>query len=228
MRAGDILPAPGRQAVANFFRARYPRRVTLTAVPPRTFGVLALQGDFSAHRRALRDLGVATREVRRVAELDGLAGLVIPGGESTALLRLMEDEPWFEALRGFHDRGGVLFGTCAGAILLARAVSPAQPSLGLLDVGVARNGYGRQVDSFEATVQAPALGGPLPAVFIRAPRIVSVGRPVEVLARLGDEPVLVRQGRVLAATFHPELTGSCAVHQHAVSLASLPAARGAA
>jgi 5'-phosphate synthase pdxT subunit len=200
----------------------------VTASAARTFGVLALQGDYAAHQRALRELGVGAREVRRVAELEGLAGLVIPGGESTALLRLMEDEPWFEALHAFHDRGGVLFGTCAGAILLARAVSPAQPSLGLLDVGVARNGYGRQVDSFEATLSAPALGGPLPAVFIRAPRFVSLAQPVEVLARLGDEPVLVRQGRVLAATFHPELTRSLAVHELAVRSAALPAARGAA
>jgi 5'-phosphate synthase pdxT subunit len=184
------------------------------------FGVLALQGDYAAHAEALRAAGAATREVRRVAELSGLAGLVIPGGESTALLRLMEDEPWFEALRSFHVGGGVLFGTCAGAILLAREVRPAQPSLGLLDVTVLRNAYGRQLDSFEAAVEAPALGGSMPAVFIRAPRIASIGAGVEVLATLGDQPVLVRQGRVLAATFHPELTPSRATHALAVSLAA--------
>jgi 5'-phosphate synthase pdxT subunit len=183
------------------------------------FGVLALQGDYAAHEAALRAAGATTREVRRVAELLGLAGLVIPGGESTALLRLMEDEPWFEALRSFHAGGGVLFGTCAGAILLVREVRPAQPSLGLLDATVARNAYGRQLDSFEATVQAPSLGGSMPAVFIRAPRIESLGPGVEVLATLRGEPVLVRQGLVLAATFHPELTGSRAAHALAVSLA---------
>lgn len=189
-----------------------------------TFGVLALQGDYAAHAQALRAAGALTREVRRVAELRGLMGLVIPGGESTALLRLMEDEPWFEALRSFHAGGGVLFGTCAGAILLAREVQPAQPSLGLLDATVLRNAYGRQVDSFEATVDAPSLGGSLPAVFIRAPRIASTGPGVEVLASLGAEPVLVQEGRVLAATFHPELTDSGAAHALAVKLAATPAA----
>jgi 5'-phosphate synthase pdxT subunit len=188
------------------------------------FGVLALQGDYAAHTAALRAAGTATREVRRVAELRGLAGLVIPGGESTALLRLMEDEPWFEALRSFHATGGVLFGTCAGAILLASEVRPSQPSLGLLDVTMLRNAYGRQVDSFEGVVSAPALGGSLPAVFIRAPRIVAAGPGVEVLASLAGEPVMVRQGRVLAATFHPELTPSAAVHRHAVAIARTAAA----
>ena len=185
----------------------------------RPFGVLALQGDFAAHLRALRDAGGSVREVRRVAELTGLAGLVIPGGESTALLRLMEGEPWFEALRLFHEKGGVLFGTCAGAILLAREVRPAQKSLGLLDVTVVRNAYGRQVDSFETRVDAPALGGRLSAVFIRAPRFDRLGAEVEVLATHGDEPVLLQQGRVLAATFHPELTYSRAVHTYALRLA---------
>ncbi|HEY5908246.1 MAG TPA: pyridoxal 5'-phosphate synthase glutaminase subunit PdxT, partial [Vicinamibacteria bacterium] len=125
------------------------------------FGVLALQGDFAAHAQALREVDALPREVRRVAELEGLRGLVIPGGESTALLRLMADGPegpgaWFSALRDFHARGGVLFGTCAGAILLAREVRPSQPSLGLLDAGVWRNAYGRQVDSFATEVDAPS------------------------------------------------------------------------
>jgi 5'-phosphate synthase pdxT subunit len=185
----------------------------------RPFGVLALQGDFAAHVLALRDTGAAAREVRHVGELSGLAGLVIPGGESTALLRLMEDEPWFDALRRFHEGGGVLFGTCAGAILLAREVRPAQKSLGLLDVVVTRNAYGRQVDSFETRVDAPSLGGRLSAVFIRAPRFDLLGADVEVLATHGDEPVLVQQGRLLAASFHPELTYSRAVHLHALRLA---------
>lgn len=189
----------------------------MRAVP--AFGILALQGDFAAHAVALHDLGLEAREVRRTADLTGLDGLVMPGGESTTLLRLMADEPWFPALHRFHAEGGVLFGTCAGAILLAREVRPPQPSLNLLDVAVERNAYGRQVDSFEAEVLAPALGGPLDALFIRAPRIASVGAGVTVLARLEGEPVAVQQGRVVAATFHPELTRSRAFFRHVVELA---------
>jgi 5'-phosphate synthase pdxT subunit len=185
----------------------------------RPFGVLALQGDFAAHRQALLEIGAEVREVRRVAELSGLAGLVIPGGESTALLKLMEREPWFEALRRFHDGGGVVLGTCAGAILLARDVRPKQPSLRLLDAAVHRNAYGRQNDSFAAAVDAPSLGGSIDALFIRAPRFERLGPDVEILAHLGDEPVLLRHGRVLAATFHPELTRSRRVHEHALRLA---------
>jgi 5'-phosphate synthase pdxT subunit len=178
-------------------------------------GVLALQGDFAAHAALLRDLGAEPREVRRVAELAGLDGLVIPGGESTALLRLMEDEPWFDALRAFHREGGALFGTCAGAILLAREVTGSvQPSLGLLDIAVERNAWGRQAHSFETALEAPGLGEPLAAAFIRAPRIRSVGPGVRVLARYRGEPVLVAGDRVLAATFHPEITGEARVHAH--------------
>jgi 5'-phosphate synthase pdxT subunit len=178
-------------------------------------GVLALQGDFAAHAAALRRLGEPVREVRRPADLAGLRALVLPGGESTALLRLMlgDGERWFDALRAFHEGGGALLGTCAGAILLARDVDPAQPSLGLLDAAVSRNAYGRQVDSFEARLEAPALADGLSGVFIRAPRITTVGPSVEVIARLAGEPVLVRQGRVLAATFHPEITGDDRVHR---------------
>ena len=157
----------------------------------RPFGVLALQGDFAAHAAAFRDLGVPVREVRRVAELEGLSGLMIPGGESTTLLNLMRDEPWFEAMRRFHDEGGVLAGTCAGAILLARDVRPRQRSLALLDAVIERNAFGRQVDSFEASVEAPALGGPIDAVFIRAPRFRALYPGVEVLGRYRGEPVLV-------------------------------------
>lgn len=185
----------------------------------RAFGVLALQGDFDAHLTALREAGGSPREVRRVAELAGLAGLVIPGGESTALLRLMESEPWFEAIPRFHAGGGVLFGTCAGAILLAHEVRPQQKCLGLLEATVVRNAYGRQVDSFATEVEAPSLGGRLPAVFIRAPRFDHLGPEVDVLATHGDEPVLLQQGRVLAATFHPELTSSRVLHAYALRLA---------
>ena len=187
----------------------------------RPVGVLALQGDFAAHAAALGRAGARVREVRRVAELAGLAGLVLPGGESTTLLKLMADEPWPEALRAFHAEGGALFGTCAGAILLAREVSnPPQPSLGLLDAKVVRNAYGRQVDSFEAEIEAPGLGAPVRGVFIRAPRFADLGPAVEVLARLRGEPVLVRQGRVLAATFHTELSADAGLHRHFVDLAS--------
>jgi 5'-phosphate synthase pdxT subunit len=183
------------------------------------FGVLALQGGYAAHAAAFRDLGVETAEVRRVGELDGLAGLMIPGGESTTLINLMRDEPWFESLERFHATGGVVAGTCAGAILLAREVRPRQPSLGLLDAVVERNAFGRQVDSFQARVEAPALGGTIDGVFIRAPRFRALFPEVEVLARYDGEPVVVRQGRVVAATFHPELTASRELHRYVVSLA---------
>jgi len=185
----------------------------------RTFGVLALQGDFAAHVAALRAASAEAREVRRVRDLDGLSGLVIPGGESTALLRLMDDEPWFDALRRFHATGGSLLGTCAGAILLARRVVPEQRSLGLLDAVVERNAHGRQIDSFETRLAADGHVGPMEAVFIRAPRIRSVGPAVETLACFDGEPVLVRQGRILAATFHPELTDSSGLHRLFVGLA---------
>lgn len=183
------------------------------------FGVLALQGGFSAHVAAFAELGIESREVRRVGQLAGLGGLMIPGGESTALLNLMRDEPWFEALVAFHAAGGVLAGTCAGAILLAREVRPPQPSLGLLDAVVERNAWGRQLDSFEAQVEAPALGGVLEAVFIRAPRVRALSPEVVVLARYAGEPVLLRQGRLVAATFHPELTRSRALHRYVAGLA---------
>jgi 5'-phosphate synthase pdxT subunit len=181
-------------------------------------GLLALQGDFAAHGAALRRAGIVAREVRRPEELDPLGGLVIPGGESTTLLNLMQDGPWFESLREFAARGGALLGTCAGAILLARHVEPAQPSLGLVDVTVRRNAYGRQVDSFESAVDVEGLKQPLHGVFIRAPRFVAVGPEARVLARLRGEPVLVRQGRILAGTFHPELTEDLWLHRRFVEL----------
>jgi 5'-phosphate synthase pdxT subunit len=189
-------------------------------------GVLALQGGFEAHRHALARAGAGAREVRRTAQLADLRGLVVPGGESTTLLTLMADEPWFDALAAFHRQGGSLFGTCAGAILLAREVRrPAQPSLGLLDAVAERNAYGRQVDSFETLLDAPALGGLVPGVFIRAPRLLELGPRVEVLASRQGEPVLVREDRVWAATFHPELTGDPRIHRAFVdSLARVRAA----
>jgi 5'-phosphate synthase pdxT subunit len=183
-------------------------------------GVLALQGDFAAHAAVLSALGASVREVRRPRDMAGLCGLVLPGGESTALLKLMDGAPWPAAIAELHDGGGALFGTCAGAILLARSVVPAQASLALLDVEVERNAYGRQVDSFEAVVEAAAPYGPLRGTFIRAPRFRAVGSAVEVAGTLRGEPVLVRQGRVLAAAFHPELEGPNGVHRVFLRLAA--------
>ncbi len=183
-------------------------------------GVLALQGDFHAHATALRS---AAREggsspevviVRRCAQVLGLDGIVIPGGESTTLLNLMEDEPWFGTLREFHRSGGTLLGTCAGAILVSsRVFGPEQESLGLLDADIERNGYGRQVDSFEAEIPVKLEGGAMTAVFIRAPRFRRLGGGVQVLGSWNGEPVLVREGRVIACTFHPELTGDLRLHR---------------
>jgi 5'-phosphate synthase pdxT subunit len=179
-----------------------------------SYGVLALQGDFAAHIGALQALDVPAREVRRVRDLAGLSGLVLPGGESTALLNLMGDEPWLAALREFHGQGGKLFGTCAGAILLAReVVGPRQPSLGLLDATIERNGYGRQADSFETALEVPALGERVRGVFIRAPRFRALAASVEILASVEGEPVLVRAPGLLAATFHPEIAGDSRLHR---------------
>jgi pyridoxal 5'-phosphate synthase pdxT subunit len=182
-------------------------------------GVLALQGDFAMHVRALArcGAGVEVVEVRKPEQLEGLDGLVMPGGESTTLLKLMEAWGFVPALEKFHAGGKPIFGTCAGLILLAREVtSPAQFSLGLIDVGVERNAYGRQRESFEAAGTAQLDGRPAPVemVFIRAPRIRRVGDGVQTLARHGDEAVMARQGTILVATFHPELTDDPTVHQY--------------
>jgi 5'-phosphate synthase pdxT subunit len=179
-------------------------------------GVLALQGDFALHAAALRRAGVEAAEVRSPGALEDVDGLVLPGGESTTLLHLMAAAGFEPALRAFHARGRPLFGTCAGLILLAREVeNPRQPSLGLIDVTVERNSYGRQRESFEAAAPAGLEGPrPIPMVFIRAPRIRRVGPGVEVLLRHAGDPVLARQGRVLVAAFHPELTDDLTVHRY--------------
>lgn len=180
-------------------------------------GVLALQGDFALHRQALAKCGVETVEVRKPEELEDLDGLVIPGGESTTLLKLMDAWGFVPALEKFHAADTPIFGTCAGLILLARDVeSPRQFSLGFIDVGVERNAYGRQRESF-ATPGTVNLGGtpaPLEMVFIRAPRIRRLGPAVDTLATHGGEAVMAREGNVLVATFHPELTDDPAVHQY--------------
>jgi len=178
-------------------------------------GVLALQGDFALHRKALDRIGVASVEVRMPGQLDEVAGLIIPGGESTTLLKLLDAWEFVPALEKFHGAGKPIFGTCAGLILLAREVtSPAQYSLGFIDVTAERNGYGRQKESFE-TVGMGDLGEgdvPLKMVFIRAPRIRRLGAGVAALAHHQDECVMARQGSVLVAAFHPELTGESTVH----------------
>jgi 5'-phosphate synthase pdxT subunit len=175
--------------------------------------VLALQGDFEAHRAAISELGVSSFAARRPQDLARAAGLIIPGGESTTLWKFFEAEPWEEAIGALAARGRPVLGTCAGAIVLAaEVIGSAQKSLGLIDIAVERNAYGRQVDSFLADIDSPPLGGIVPGVFIRAPRVRRVGPGVEVLGRLGTEPVLVRQGTVVAATFHPELTPDRRIH----------------
>ena len=200
---------------------------------PLRIGVLALQGDFALHARALRRCGapasgeaadrppIEVVEVRKPEQLDDLDGLVMPGGESTTLLKLMDAWGFVPALEKFHTAGKPIFGTCAGLILLAREVTgPRQFSLGLIDVAVERNAYGRQRESFEAAGTAELDGRPVPIamVFIRAPRIRRVGAGVATLARHGDEAVMARQGTILVATFHPELTDDTTIHRYFCSM----------
>ena len=182
-----------------------------------TIGVLALQGDFALHAKALARVGAGAVEVRKPPELEGVEGLIIPGGESTTLLKLMTAWDFVPAIEKFHAAGKPIFGTCAGLIVLAREVErPRQPSLGLIDVAVERNAYGRQRESFEARGTALLDDAPTPIemVFIRAPRIRRVGPAVTSLATYEGEPVLARQGTVLAGTFHPELTDDPTVHRY--------------
>lgn len=177
----------------------------------KTVGVLALQGDFEAHARAIERAGGRAVEVRTADQLNGVDGLVIPGGESTTMLKLLDREGLLEPLREF-GRSKPIFGTCAGAILLAREVSrPVQPSLGLMDLAVERNAYGRQVDSRVARIAANE--GEMEAVFIRAPIIRRVGPSARVLARYQGDPVWVEEGRHMVTTFHPELTPDSRVHE---------------
>jgi 5'-phosphate synthase pdxT subunit len=184
-------------------------------------GILAVQGDFEAHAAMLGEMGADTVEVRTVKDLDGCNGLVFPGGESTTQLQFMQEEGLYGAVRKFASEGGAIFGTCAGAILLATKVkNPEQPSLGLLDMTVLRNAYGRQVASDVVSGTSTLRPGPIEMVFIRAPIIESVGPGVEVLAEYAGQPVLVQKGAVIAATFHPELTDDTSVHEHFLELAA--------
>lgn len=180
-------------------------------------GVLGLQGAFARHLEVLNDLGVTSRRVRLVKDLEGLDGIILPGGESTAMSNLLLSSGLFEPLRAHLDDGLPAFGTCAGMILLSRRIldgRPDQVSLDSLDATVRRNGYGRQVDSFESDVVIEGWDEPFHAVFIRAPVIEEVGQPVTVLARLDSHPILVRQGPILASSFHPELAHDTRIHEY--------------
>ena len=179
-------------------------------------GVLALQGAFREHKRVLEGLEAEVTEVRLPEQLAGLSGVVIPGGESTTMAKLMVAYGLDEALRDYYHAGGAIWGTCAGAIAVATDIVgfPEQPRLGLLDIGVARNAYGRQVASFETDVEVTGLNEPFPAVFICAPRITQVGSGVEVLASYDGDPVMVAGNRLMATVFHPELSSDGRIHRY--------------
>ena len=183
--------------------------------PDRLVGVLALQGAFVAHQRALEDAGATTRQVRQPADLVGVDALVIPGGESTTMSKLLNTSGLFDDIKALLSDGLPVLGTCAGMILLASEVLDGrsdQLSFGAIDISVQRNGYGRQVDSFETDLDVVGFDHPFHAVFIRAPKVVSIGANVEVLAEYDGVPVVARQGQVMVASFHPELTRDARLH----------------
>jgi 5'-phosphate synthase pdxT subunit len=184
-------------------------------------GILAIQGDFAAHAAMLRQLGAETVEVRTVADLVSCDGLILPGGESTTQLQFLQEEGLDDAIRKFSNQGGAVFGTCAGAILLANKVkNPPQDSLKLLDMTVLRNAYGRQLASDVFFGSTTLKKDPLEMVFIRGPIIEKVAPGIEVLAKFDGHPTLVQKGKTLAATFHPELTADTTVHAHFLKLAA--------
>jgi 5'-phosphate synthase pdxT subunit len=186
-----------------------------------TIGILAIQGDYEAHAKMLDRIGVAHRFIRTAADLKDLDGIILPGGESTTHLKVMTEEGLFEPLKKFGADGAAIYGTCAGAILLAREVhGPPQASLALLDATVLRNGYGRQLASEVRMVQTKLRETPVEMVFIRAPILEAVGANVQILAEDAGHPVLVRQGNILASTFHPELTDDSTIHEYFVSMAT--------
>ncbi len=183
--------------------------------PARLVGVLALQGAFAAHQRALEAAGAATRQVRKPGDLAGIDALVMPGGESTTMSRLLTTSGLFDDVKALVGDGLPVFGTCAGMILLASEVidgRPDQLSFGAIDMSVQRNGYGRQVDSFETDLDVVGFESPFHAVFVRAPKVVAIGANVEVLAEYDGVPVVARQGHVMVASFHPELTADSRLH----------------
>jgi pyridoxal 5'-phosphate synthase pdxT subunit len=176
--------------------------------------VLALQGDVLEHLRALRRCGAAAGEVRTAEQLGAVDGLIVPGGESTTIGKLLERFGLMEVVRGRIDAGMPVFGTCAGMIVMAERVEDGEPLLGLMDVTIRRNAYGRQVDSFEASLDVDGVDGPVRAIFIRAPWVEEVGEGVRVLAEHDGRPVVLEQGSLMAASFHPELVGETALHAY--------------
>jgi 5'-phosphate synthase pdxT subunit len=191
-------------------------------------GIVAVQGDFAAHAAMLRELGAETLEVRTVQDLEGCDGVVLPGGESTTQLQFLKEEGLFDAIRKFSKEGGAVFGTCAGAILLATKVNnPPQESLGLLEMTVLRNAYGRQLASDVFFGHSTLKKEPLEMVFIRGPIIEELGKGIEVLARHEGKAALVEKDNVLAATFHPELTDDTTVHEHFLEMAAARVAESA-
>lgn len=189
--------------------------------------VIAVQGAFREHIQALRQLGVDAVEARRASDLENADGVVLPGGESTAIGKLMREYDMIDPVREMAAQGKPIFGTCAGMIVLANRIEGEQTvHLGLMDVTVNRNSFGRQRDSFEADLDIPVLGeAAFPAVFIRAPHIAAVGDQVEVLARYQDRIVAVRQGNLLATSFHPELTGDLRLHQYFLNISNKSVAK---
>ncbi|HKZ52287.1 MAG TPA: pyridoxal 5'-phosphate synthase glutaminase subunit PdxT [Candidatus Acidoferrales bacterium] len=191
-----------------------------------TVGILALQGDFEAHARMLERLGVESAYIKRPEEFAAIDALIIPGGESSTFLKFLEQENFLDALRRLPEEGKPLFGTCAGAILLAKEVTnPAQPSLGLVDITIERNAYGRQLASAVRRGQTTLKRDSMEMVFIRAPIIRRVGPDVQVLATCDALPVCVEEGLCLVSTFHPELTAETTLHEHFLQMVAKPSTR---
>jgi 5'-phosphate synthase pdxT subunit len=182
-------------------------------------GVLALQGDFREHICALNKIGVESTEVKTKADLDGIDGLIIPGGESTAIGKLLSKYSLDKAIIKKYKKGMAIYGTCAGAILLAKEIEDStQPSLGLIDMAIARNAYGRQIDSFEADIHITGMKKPFNAIFIRAPIITKIRNGVKIIAKHKSQPVMLRKDKILISTFHPELTDDLRVHEYFLSI----------
>ena len=189
-----------------------------------SIGILALQGNVDKHQQALTALGVSSTCVTLPEHLAGLSGLIMPGGETTAMLKLMAPYDFMSAIKSFHAQGGAILGICAGAILLAKGVTPQQSSLGLIDIDIKRNAYGRQLDSFTAITREcnPKLKvSELPLVFIRAPKIHRVGQECQILACYQEEPIWVAQENLMAATFHPEMTQDQTVLKRFLKMAKM-------